>query len=220
MVRDVIISGSLGCSNSEIMKFKILKGMRKESSKVQTLDFRQAEFGLFRELVGVIPREAALKGEVAQGSRQDFKDPPSTRAVCLNMQENEQIYEEPSLTKQGTQSGGPNIKRQRTRGGSRARLQRRNLEMLPGHIANGIRKIKAQLELRFPRDVKGNKKRFYCYISNKRLTKENVCLMLSGLGDIVMMETDKSEVLKAFFVSVCTNDISHTSVISEHGQEE
>lgn len=77
------------------------------------------------------------------------------------MQENEQIYEGPSLTKQGTHSGGPNIKRQCTRGGSRDRLQKRNLEMLPGRIGNGIRKIKAQLELRFPRDVKSNKKSLY-----------------------------------------------------------
>lgn len=48
--------------------------MRKKSSQVQTLDFRQAEFSLFRELVGVIPWEAALKGKVAQGSWEVFKD--------------------------------------------------------------------------------------------------------------------------------------------------
>lgn len=54
-VRGVIISGSLGYSNHEIKKFKLLQGIRKESSQVQTLDFRQAGFGLFRELVGVIP---------------------------------------------------------------------------------------------------------------------------------------------------------------------
>ena len=86
--------------------------------------------------------------------------------------------------------------------------------------ASVLRKVKAQLKLRFSRDVKDNKRTFYCYISNKRLTKENVGPMLSGLGDIVTTETDKSEVLKAFFVSVCTNDVSHTSVISEHVQEE
>lgn len=52
----MIISGSLGYSNCEIKKLKILLGMRKEGSQVQTLlDFRQAEFGLFRELIGVIP---------------------------------------------------------------------------------------------------------------------------------------------------------------------
>lgn len=51
----MIISGSLGYSNHEIKKFKLLQGIRKESSQVQTLDFRQAGFGLFRELVGVIP---------------------------------------------------------------------------------------------------------------------------------------------------------------------
>lgn len=49
--------------------------MRKEGSQVQTLlDFRQAEFGLFRELIGVIPWETALKGKVAQGSWEVFKD--------------------------------------------------------------------------------------------------------------------------------------------------
>ena len=100
------------------MEFLILRGVRKAHSRSGASG---QQTGLFRELVGVIPREAALKGEVAQGSRQVFKDPPSTRAVCLDMQENKQIYEEPSLTKQGTQSGGPNIKRQRTRGGSRSR---------------------------------------------------------------------------------------------------
>jgi len=168
----------------------------------------------------MIPWKVALKGKVAQGSWQFFKDPPNTRAVCLDMQANEQVYEDPSLTKQGTHSGGPNIKRQRTRGESRDRLQRRNLEMLPGHIGNGIRKVKARMELRFPRDVRGNKKSLYCYISNKRLTKENVYQMLSGLGDTVMTKMDKSEVLEAFFVAVCTNSVSHTSVISEHIQEE
>lgn len=34
MVRNVIISGSLSFSNFEIMKFKILKGMRKRTSEV------------------------------------------------------------------------------------------------------------------------------------------------------------------------------------------
>lgn len=48
--------------------------MRKESSQVQTLDLRQAEFALFRGLVGVISREAALRAKVAQGSWEVFKD--------------------------------------------------------------------------------------------------------------------------------------------------
>lgn len=73
-IRDVVISGSHGYSNCEIKKFKILQGMRKESRQVQTLDFRQAEFGLLRELVGVFPSEATLKGKVARGSWEIFKD--------------------------------------------------------------------------------------------------------------------------------------------------
>lgn len=55
LVEDVIISSSLGCSDHAIVELKILRGVRKESSRVQTLDFRRADVVLFRELVGRIP---------------------------------------------------------------------------------------------------------------------------------------------------------------------
>ena len=45
----------------------------------------------------------------------------------------------------------------------------------------GVIQAKAQLELRGSRDVKGNMKSFYNYISNKRVNKENVGALLKGL---------------------------------------
>lgn len=49
------INGSLGCSNHEIVKFKILKGARKSSSGVQIVGFSRAEICFFRKLVSGIP---------------------------------------------------------------------------------------------------------------------------------------------------------------------
>lgn len=49
-------------------KIKILRGVKKLSSRVVTLDFIQADFGFFMEMVGGLPWEAALKGQVAQES--------------------------------------------------------------------------------------------------------------------------------------------------------
>lgn len=41
LVGDMIKAGSLGCSDHKIVEFKILRGWRKESSRVQILDLRQ-----------------------------------------------------------------------------------------------------------------------------------------------------------------------------------
>ena len=45
-VGDVNLNGSLVCSDHEIMKLKILWGVKKASTGAQTLGFRRADFGL------------------------------------------------------------------------------------------------------------------------------------------------------------------------------
>ncbi|GAB0207343.1 hypothetical protein GRJ2_003199900 [Grus japonensis] len=50
---DVKLRGSLGCSDHEMVAFKILRAARKVHSKLTTLDFRRADFGLFRDLLVV-----------------------------------------------------------------------------------------------------------------------------------------------------------------------
>lgn len=67
---------------------------------------------------------------------------------------------------------------------------------------NGVRKAKAQLELKLAREVKGDKKGFYKDIGSKRKAKESECSLLSGAGDLVTKEMEKAEVLNAFFASV------------------
>jgi len=51
----------LGCSDHEMVEFKILREARRAHSKLTTLDFRRADFGLFRaclvEYHGTKPRK-------------------------------------------------------------------------------------------------------------------------------------------------------------------
>ncbi|GAB0204540.1 hypothetical protein GRJ2_002919600 [Grus japonensis] len=51
LVGNVKLKGSLGCSDHEMVQFKILRAVRRVHSKLTTLGFRRADFGLFRDLV-------------------------------------------------------------------------------------------------------------------------------------------------------------------------
>ncbi|GAB0204516.1 hypothetical protein GRJ2_002917200 [Grus japonensis] len=76
MLGDGKLKGSLGCSDHEMVEFKILRAVRRAHSKLTTLDFRRAAFGLFRDLLGKIPWDKALGGRGAQDSWLVFKDHP------------------------------------------------------------------------------------------------------------------------------------------------
>ena len=56
----------LGQSDHEMVEFSILGEVRKGISKTAVLDFRRADFELFRTLVGRVPWEAVLKGRGVQ----------------------------------------------------------------------------------------------------------------------------------------------------------
>jgi len=47
LLGNVKLKGSLDCSDHEIVKFKIFRTVRRAHSKLTTLDFRRADFGLF-----------------------------------------------------------------------------------------------------------------------------------------------------------------------------
>jgi len=50
LVRNVKLKGSLGCSDHEMVEFTILRETRRAHSKLTTLDFRKAGFGLENRL--------------------------------------------------------------------------------------------------------------------------------------------------------------------------
>ena len=74
LVGNVKIKGNLGCSDHEIVEFRILGARRRVKSKLTTLDFIRAEFGLFNDLLGRLPWDKALEGRGAQESWLIFKD--------------------------------------------------------------------------------------------------------------------------------------------------
>ena len=57
----------------EMIEFSILGEVRKGVSKTTTLNFRRADFGLFRSLVNGVPWEAVLKGKGVQEGWMLFK---------------------------------------------------------------------------------------------------------------------------------------------------
>lgn len=66
----------------------------------------------------------------------------------------------------------------------------RFLGLLCGNWAyrDGIRKAKAQCELKFAGDVNGSKRSFYCYINSKMLNKEkqDIFIVLRELADALV----------------------------------
>ncbi|GAB0181767.1 hypothetical protein GRJ2_000642000 [Grus japonensis] len=61
LVEDVKVGGRLGCNDHEMVEFRILCGRSRAISRITTLDFRRANFGLFKDLLGRIPWVKALE---------------------------------------------------------------------------------------------------------------------------------------------------------------
>ncbi|PKU27671.1 hypothetical protein llap_22025 [Limosa lapponica baueri] len=79
-----------------------------------------------------------------------------------------------------------------------------------------VRKAKAEIELNLARDIEGNKKNFYRYVSDKRKTRENVGPLRKETGNLVTQDMDKAEVLNDFFALVFTGKGSnHISQVAE-----
>jgi len=55
LAEDMKAGGRLGCSDPEMVEFRILHGGSRAISRIKTLDFRRANFGLFKELLGETP---------------------------------------------------------------------------------------------------------------------------------------------------------------------
>lgn len=46
------VKGSHGCSNHEMVEFRLLRGGSKAKSKITSLDFRRADYGFSKDLLG------------------------------------------------------------------------------------------------------------------------------------------------------------------------
>ncbi|GAB0181734.1 mitochondrial enolase superfamily member 1 [Grus japonensis] len=79
-----------------------------------------------------------------------------------------------------------------------------------------VRKAKALIELNLSRDIKGNKKSFYRYVSDKRKTREDMGPLQNDTGDQITLAVETAEVLNDFFASAFTGKcLSHTAQVTE-----
>ncbi|GAB0206764.1 mitochondrial enolase superfamily member 1 [Grus japonensis] len=205
LVGDVKVGGSLGCSDHEMVEFRILRGRSRAVSRITTLDFRRANFGLFKDLLGRIPWVKALEGKGAQESWLIFKH--------HFLQAQDQCIPKNRKTRKGGRRPAWMSKEplEKLKGKKEAyRMWKKGLATWEEYrdvvrvCRDATRKAKAHLELKLARDVKDNKKGFFKYISSKRKTRENVDPLLNEVSALVMEDTEKAELLNAFFVSVFT----------------
>ncbi|KAK4830538.1 hypothetical protein QYF61_011676 [Mycteria americana] len=203
LVSDVMVGGCLGQSDHEMIEFLIRGEAARGVGKTATLEFRRADFGLFRRLVDRVPWEAALMGKGVQEGWTFFKEEvlkaqeravprcqktsrrgrrPAwlTRELWLELRRKRRVYD---LWKKGraTQEDYRGV----------ARLCREK-----------TRRAKAELELSLAAAIKDNKKHFFKYISSKRRAKENLQPLVDVGGNTVTKDEEKAEVLNAFFASV------------------
>ncbi|KAK4821278.1 hypothetical protein QYF61_017642 [Mycteria americana] len=203
LVSDVMVGGCLGQSDHEMIEFLIRGEAARGVGKTATLDFRRADFSLFRRLVERVPWQAALRGKGVQEGWTFFKEEvlkaqeravprcrktsrrgrrPAwlTRELWLELRRKRRVYD---LWKKGraTQEDYKGV----------ARLCREK-----------TRRAKAELELSLAAAIKDNKKQFFKYISSKRRAKENLQPLVDVGGNTVTKDEEKAEVLNAFFASV------------------
>ncbi|GAB0205871.1 hypothetical protein GRJ2_003052700 [Grus japonensis] len=219
LVGDVKLKGSLGCSDHETVEFRILRAARRACSKLTTLAFSRADFGLFRDLLGRIPWDKALEGRGAQDSWLIFKGHLlQAQERCI-----------PTERKSGKNTKRPQWVNKELLGKVKQKKEAYR-EWKQGQVAweeyretvhaarEQVRKAKALIEISLARDVKDNKKRFYRYVSDKRRTRENVGPLQNETGDLVTQDMEKAEVLNDFFASVCTGKcLSHTAQLQNAG---
>ncbi|KFQ04942.1 hypothetical protein N329_07333, partial [Haliaeetus albicilla] len=174
-------------------------------SKLTTLDFRRADFGLFRDLLGRVPWDKALEGRGAQESWLIFKDHLlQAQERCI-----------PTKRKSGKNARKPvwmnkllldNLKHKKEayRGWKQGQVAWEEYRRSASTARDQVREAEALIELNLARAVKGNKKSFYRYVSDRRKTSENVGPLWKKTKDLVTQDMEKAEVLNDFFASVIT----------------
>ncbi|GAB0180267.1 mitochondrial enolase superfamily member 1 [Grus japonensis] len=217
LVGDVKLKGSLGCSDHEMVEFRILRAARRALSKLTTLDFRRADFGLFRDLLARIPWDKALEGRGAQDSWLIFKAhllQAQERCIPTKRKSSKNTKSPPWMNKELL--GKVKQKKEAYRGWKQGQVAQEEYRETIRAARDQVRKAKALIEISLARDVKDNKKSFYRYVSDKRRMRENVGPLWNEMGDLVTEDMEKAEVLNDFFASVFTGkSLSHTAQVAE-----
>ncbi|GAB0208055.1 hypothetical protein GRJ2_003271200 [Grus japonensis] len=189
LVGDVKLKGSLGCSDHEMVEFEILRAARRAHSKLPTLDFRRADFGLFRDLLGRVPWDKALEGRGAQDSWLIFKGHLlQAQEPCIpTKKKSSKNTRRPAwMTKELLGKVKP--KKEAYRGWKQGQVAWEEYRETVRAARDQVRKAKALIELNLARDVKGNKKSFYrgwCMVGDV-IHPLNAMLFGPGVYEVVL----------------------------------
>ncbi|GAB0202677.1 hypothetical protein GRJ2_002733300 [Grus japonensis] len=167
LVGDVKLKGSLGCSDHEMVEFKILRAARRVHSKLTTLDFRRADFGLFRDLLARIPWDKALEGRGAQDSWLVFKGhllQAQERCIPTKRKSSKTTKRPPWMNKDLL--GKVKQNQEAYRGWKQGQVAWEEYRENVRAARDQVRKAKALIEISLARDVKDNKKSFYRYVTD------------------------------------------------------
>ncbi|GAB0210014.1 mitochondrial enolase superfamily member 1 [Grus japonensis] len=200
-----------------VLHFKDGEHSRRALSKLTTLDFRRADSGLFRDLLGRIPWDKALEGRGAQDSWLIFKGhllQAQERCIPTKRKSSKTTKRPPWMNKEVL--GKVKQKKEGYRGWKQGQVAWEEYRETVRAARDQVRKAKALTEISLARDVKDNKKSFYRYVSDKRRTRENVGPLRNETGDLVTQDREKAEVFNDFFASVFTGkSLSHTAQVTE-----
>jgi len=74
LLGNVVVGGRLGHSNYEMTEFSVSGEVKRGARKTTTMDFRRADFGLFRTLFERVSWERVLKGKGIQEGWRFFNE--------------------------------------------------------------------------------------------------------------------------------------------------
>ncbi|GAB0180066.1 mitochondrial enolase superfamily member 1 [Grus japonensis] len=163
-----------------MVELRILHGRSRAVSRITTLDFRRANFGLFKDLLGRIPWVRALEDRGVQENWSILKHhflQAQDQCIPKSKKSSKGVRRPAWMSKELLEKlkGKKEVYRMWKKGLA-AWEEYRNVVRV---CRDATRKAKAHLELNLARDVKDNKKGFFKYISSKRKARENVGPLLN-----------------------------------------
>ncbi|KFV00772.1 hypothetical protein N340_04752, partial [Tauraco erythrolophus] len=174
-----------------------------------TLDFRRTDFGLFRDLLSRVQWDQALEGKGSQESWFIFKDhllQAQERSIPTKRKSGRNIRRPAWMNKELLDQC--RHKKKAFGGWKQGQVAWEEYRAIVRATRDQVRKAKVLTELNLARDIKGNKKNFYRYVSDKKRSRENIGPLQKETGDLATRDMEKGEVLNDFFASVFTGKSS------------